>query len=347
MSISSFKPEQPTRLHHGGRLREAAAHYAIPFENWLDLSTGINPNGWEVPSLPASVWARLPEDDDGLEQAAIEYYRSDYLLPLAGTQAAIQALPQLRECSRVGVLAPGYSEHAHAWRRRGHTLVAIKAEQVNRAVANLDVLVLIHPNNPTGACFTGEQLLDWYEQLARRGGWLVVDEAFMDCTPEHSLSPFCARKGLIVLRSLGKFFGLGGARVGFVCAHPGLLARIQAWLGPWTISAPARLVATAALRDRLWQTSTRHSLPRAGARLHDLLSQHGLAPDGGCALFQWLRTPKAAGMHDALARRAILTRVFQDPPGLRFGLPGNESEWERLDSELAKINKLERIGVGA
>ena len=57
-------------LDHGGRLREAAARYDIPLNDWLDLSTGINPHGWPVPPLPPAVWQRLPEAGDGLEAAA-------------------------------------------------------------------------------------------------------------------------------------------------------------------------------------------------------------------------------------------------------------------------------------
>ncbi|MGH6631227.1 MAG: aminotransferase class I/II-fold pyridoxal phosphate-dependent enzyme, partial [Burkholderiales bacterium] len=174
-------------LDHGGRLREASARYGITPGRWLDLSTGINPEGWPVPPLPTSVWAQLPEDDDGLEEAAREYYSAGYLLPVAGSQAAIQALPLLRKRSRVGVLNPGYAEHARAWRRAGHKLIAVTAETIDRTAPDLDVLVLIHPNNPTGTRFPREQLLHWLGQLAARGAWLIVDEAFMDCTPEHSL----------------------------------------------------------------------------------------------------------------------------------------------------------------
>ena len=101
-------------LHHGGRLRQAAEQYGIPLAAWLDLSTGINPLGWPVPPVPAAAWSRLPEDEDGLERAARDYYGAEHLLPVAGSQAAIQALPWLRPPCRVGVLSPGYAEHAAA-----------------------------------------------------------------------------------------------------------------------------------------------------------------------------------------------------------------------------------------
>lgn len=324
-------------LEHGGRLRLAATRYDIPLADWLDLSTGINPNGWPVPALPLSAWARLPEEEDGLEAAARDYYGTACVLPVAGSQAAIQTLPSLRASCRVGVIHPGYAEHAHAWQRAGHTVTSVPIPDINSAVAQSEVIVLIHPSNPTGARFTREQLLHWHEELAARGGWLIVDEAFMDATPEQSLTPFCPRPGLIVLRSLGKFFGLAGARVGFVCTEPLLLNRLKTTLGPWPVATPSRRVATQALGDRDWQETTHRRIIRNGGRLAGLLTQHGLTPSGGCALFQWTLTPRAVELHDKLARLGILTRLFEEPASLRFGLPGTETDWMRLDVALADV----------
>jgi cobalamin biosynthetic protein CobC len=182
-------------------------------------------------------------------------------------------------------------------------------------------------------------LLRWHQALAARGGWLVVDEAFMDATPEQSLAPLSAQPGLIVLRSLGKFFGLAGARVGFICAEAKLLARMQAQLGPWTVPTPSRYIAAQALDDHAWQASAREQLRFAAEKLGALLAKHELAPHGGCDLFQWVSTPRAAELHDLLARAGILTRLFDTPASLRFGLPGTEHDWVRLDTTLADIRK--------
>ncbi len=323
-----------TLLEHGGRLRRAARRYAIPLERWLDLSTGINPRGYPVPPLPASAWARLPEEEDGLEEAARRYYGAP-LLPVAGSQAAIQALPRLRPPGRVAVVDPGYAEHAHGWRRAGHEVVATAAGALEAACDRADVVVVINPNNPTGVRIAPERLEAWRQRLAARGGWLVVDEAFIDTTPGASLVPGGPREGLIVLRSLGKFFGLAGARVGFVMAPPALLDRLRAWLGPWPLAGPARFVATAALKDRPWQESNRRWLLEQGERLQVLLERHGLGEGGGTALFRTVETPRAAALHEALARRAVLTRPFEGAPRLRFGLPGEEPRWRHLEEALA------------
>lgn len=324
-------------LEHGGRLHEAARRYAIPSGDWLDLSTGINPRGWPVPELPPEVWRRLPEEDDGLEHAARNYYGCISLLPVAGSQAAIQALPLLRPACRVGIISPGYAEHAQAWRRAGHEVIPLTPEDIPRTLDDLGALVIIHPNNPTGHAFDPARLLDWHAHLAARGGWLVVDEAFIDATPALSLARHVPLAGLVVLRSLGKFFGLAGARVGFVLAEPPLLEALRERLGPWGIAHPSRHIARLALADEAWQATTRARLPQDSMRLAQLLAAYDLAPHGGCALFQWVCTPKAAHIHEALARRGILTRLFASPASLRFGLPASAAEWGRLAQALAEV----------
>jgi histidinol-phosphate/aromatic aminotransferase/cobyric acid decarboxylase-like protein len=57
-------------IQHGGNLHEAARRYAIPYEAWLDLSTGINPHGYPVPPVPADAWRRLPDNGDGFAERA-------------------------------------------------------------------------------------------------------------------------------------------------------------------------------------------------------------------------------------------------------------------------------------
>lgn len=321
-------------LEHGGRLRRAAETYGIPLGDWLDLSTGINPQGYPVPPVPADAWLRLPEDDDGLEAAAADYYGSAHLLPVAGSQPAIQLLPAVLRGERVSLLAPGYAEHAHAWRDR--RAVAVGADEIDAAVAHSDIVVLVQPNNPTGVHFGRERLLEWHTRLARRGGWLVVDEAFIDTTPAQSLVPPAGADGLVVLRSVGKFFGLAGARVGFVLAPERINLALARLLGPWTIAGPSRLIARAALLDRAWQQHTRQTLDHASRRLAALLCDSGFGMASGCALFQQVCNDAAPDWAESLCQHGILVRSFESPPRLRFGLPAHEHDWQRLADALRR-----------
>jgi cobalamin biosynthetic protein CobC len=90
------------------------------------------------------------------------------------------------------------------------------------------------------------------------------------------------------------------------------------------------------LQDQGWQLAERQRLARESSRLAGLLARHGLSPAGGTALFQWMETEKAPAIQDALARQGIWVRRFDAPPSLRFGLPGIEAEWQRLDAALKR-----------
>ncbi|MCA1326570.1 threonine-phosphate decarboxylase CobD [Herbaspirillum sp. alder98] len=327
-------------LEHGGNLNHAAAHYGRPRAEWLDLSTGINPQCYPAPALSPQLWHRLPEPAVELERAACGYYGAPQMLPVAGSQAAIQALPQLRRqigCARVTVAAPIYAEHAHGWQRAGHAVREVAYDALDAAVAagECDVLVLCNPNNPTGAVVERAQLLRWAELLAAVGGWLVVDEAFGDTQPARSVAADAGRPGLIVLRSIGKFFGLAGLRLGFVAGEPSLLAQLADWLGPWTVSAAAQQIGTAALNDRAWQQATLARLQHEGVRLQALLARHGITANGS-ALYQWWPEPRAEQLHDYLAQQGIWVRLFvRGAGGIRIGLPPDEAGWQRLDLALA------------
>ncbi|MGW8395036.1 threonine-phosphate decarboxylase CobD [Pseudoduganella sp. HUAS MS19] len=324
-------------LEHGGKLREAAQRYGRT--DWLDLSTGLNPNGYPAPALPFDAWHRLPEHDPALQEAAQRYYRAPRMLAVAGTQAAIQALPRLRAPSRVAVASPSYAEHLHHWSQHGHQAGAVPYSGLAGAAATADVLVVCNPNNPTGAVVPRAALLDWAGALAARGGWLVVDEAFADTDGSYSIADATQAPGLIVLRSVGKFFGLAGLRLGFVAAREDILTPLADLLGPWAVSGPAQQVARAALEDGSWQRATQKELRTAGTRLRELLASHGIASHG-TALFQWWPEARVEEFHDHMARRGIWVRLFRDAArGIRIGLPPGEAGWQRLERALNEWTK--------
>lgn len=305
---------------HGGDLQRAMASYGGLASDWLDCSSGISPYPYPLPPVPREVWQRLPEHDETLLAAAHAYYGTRQLLALPGSQAAIALLPQLRGPSRVGVVTPAYAEHAWQWRQAGHQVIELAAETVDDQLPTLDVLVLVNPNNPTALQLPAQQLLAWQATLAGRGGWLVVDEAFADLDDGHSLLPHVGLPGLVVLRSVGKFFGLAGIRLGFAASEPRLLSALRARLGPWAVSAPAQWAGSLALQDQAWQAGQRQRLQDDSRWLADALTDAGLPPARQLPLLHWCPTPQAAAWQAALAREWLWCRRFTEPAGLRFGL---------------------------
>ncbi|HEY2024883.1 threonine-phosphate decarboxylase CobD [Paraburkholderia sp.] len=327
-------------IAHGGNLHEAAARYRIPYPQWLDLSTGINPHGYPVPPVPADVWRRLPDEGDGFAARAALYYGAPdaaHVLPVAGSQAAIRALPALLPRATVGIAPLTYGEYAPAFARAGHEVAPLEVQR-DTLPATLTHVAIVNPNNPTATRLDASRLLRWHAQLRTRGGTLLVDEAFADTLPDASLAASTHRDGLIVLRSPGKFFGLAGVRAGFVLAAPALLTTLRESLGAWTVSGPARHAVSAALADTAWQVRMRARLADESARLIELLRSYGFVTHG-TPLFAWTDDARAAALHEALAQRGVWTRLFArslaaSSDSVRVGLPGTEAEWRRFEQRL-------------
>ena len=323
---------------HGGNLHEAARRYGIAYDQWVDLSTGINPHAYPVPPVPASAWARLPDDGDDFAAAAAQYYGvqdAACILPVAGSQAAIRALPQHLPQACVAIAPLTYGEYAQAFARAGHAIAPLDA-QADTLPDGVRHAVVVTPNNPTTTRIDPMRLRQWHQQLQARGGTLIVDETFADAdahTAAASLAPAAGIEGLVVLRSPGKFFGLAGARCGFAMAHPGLLAHLHDTLGPWTVSSPARHAVRHAFADTAWQAQMRTRLAAESTRLAGLLRAQGLQPHS-TPLFSWVVDPRAALLQHGLAQQGIWTRLFPEPASLRFGLPATETAWQRLAAAL-------------
>lgn len=329
-------------LHHGGNLLEASKRWGIAPEHWLDLSTGISPLSYPQPQIPKNCWRNLPQENDGLEAAAYSYFQTQHILPLSGSQAAINLLPYLRTKSRVLVLENSYLEHKRAWELAGHEVLSLKREELRVTLQQADVLILANPDNPSALSWSQEELGVMLEKLKSRGGWLIIDEAFVDATPEKSLKHLAGKKGLIILRSFGKFFGLAGVRGGFILAWPELLATLKERLYPWHLTGAGRLIMKTALEDRKWQEEQRQLLLKLSDRLNILLRSNQLQPRG-TALFQFVETTNATTIHNTLAQNGILTRLYDDTiSGVRFGLPGlDEKDWLKLESHLARATATE------
>ncbi|MGA2941332.1 MAG: threonine-phosphate decarboxylase, partial [Xanthobacteraceae bacterium] len=100
----------------------------------------------------------------------------------------------------------------------------------------------------------------------------------------------------------------------------------------------ALTIGAAALADRPWIERTRIQLQEAASRLDALFGRAGLEVVGGTALFRLVRVQAASALFHHLGHDGILARIFPDNPAwLRFGLPGNEAAWARLENSLSRF----------
>ncbi|MBY3274914.1 threonine-phosphate decarboxylase [Rhizobium laguerreae] len=348
---------------HGGGITAAAATFGGRPDDWLDLSTGINPCPVALPDIPARAWHRLPDRHlvDEARRAARDHYGSGEILPLPvpGTQSVIQLLPHLVEAGRlvgvtdnrvavtdnkvavtdnkVAVVSPTYGEYARAFASAGFAVDAI--DDIAAIGAGHRLAVVVNPNNPDGLIWPTETLIALHDKMKSANGFLVVDEAFGDTDPALSLAFRAPRlPNLIIFRSFGKFFGLAGLRLGFAIARDDILERFEDWLGPWAVSGPALSIAGSLLRSDV--SPIRGRIDERNAGLHVVLKGSGLQISGGTALFTLVADPRAGDIYTHLCRHHILVRKFDYAPDwLRFGLTPDPAADRRLGEALQRFER--------
>jgi cobalamin biosynthetic protein CobC len=328
---------------HGGRIDTAAQLYPSAPRPWIDLSTGINPVAYPVPQIPPALYQRLPlaREIALLTEAATDAYglpAHAAIVPLPGSEIAIRLLPRLIGAGRVGILSPTYGSHAAAWREAGAKVQQLGTLPDPRA-DDLDSVIVVNPNNPDGRALSRDDLAAFAQVWCATGRRLIIDEAFADVQPDISLLALPEwPAGVVVLRSLGKFFGLAGLRVGFVVVAETEAVLWRGVLGDWSVSGPACAIATEALRDEAWIAAMRAQLAADRRRLDELLGRAGLVVIGGTDLFVLIEGPEGLDLLDHFARAGILVRGFADAPRrYRFGLPGDGAGWDRLATACGEL----------
>lgn len=325
------------KIEHGGNLEEAIKVYGGERSEWIDISTGISPFTEPIPELSLEDWQRLPEPSSLSELAYIaqRYYGADQnCVVTSGSQFVINHLPDLLE-GDVGIVEPTYGEYAGAFVRQNRDFTSISSID---DIGDVQSIILANPNNPTGRIFSRNELLNLAAKLSARGGYLIVDEAFCDVCDQASMLSGNSIDNLLVLRSFGKFFGLAGARIGFVFAHDEILHQIEQLQGPWAVSGPSMAVAKHVLtsnhihQDLLKKITNRH------IEMVSVLADTGIEIIGGTKLFMLIRHDKAVDLHEHLLTHKILTRKFDyHSKWLRLGLTRNQEEDDRLKDAISSF----------
>lgn len=319
---------------HGADLPRAIKQFGGEPQQWLDLSSAVSPYSWwsergQGLFCPEPFIHDLPTSLPELNRAVRTYYGHGGLL-VPGSQRAIAELPSCFSRGHVWILAGSYGEHASCWKKAGHIVCEKSAAEIRQAF-NVngysccelpEMLVLVNPGNPGGERFNAAELHGWAEQLQQRQGWLLCDEAFMDCTPDDSLLTQTLADNVLVLRSLGKFFGLAGLRIGVVFAAADVLQNLANRLGPWPVAGHSLWLAQQALSDEPWIAQQRVRLKKNHALMAQWLNGFFLA--GTSDLFFTLTFSDAGRVQTFLAERYIWTRCFKQQQLIRLGLVGDD-----------------------
>lgn len=203
-----------------------------------------------------------------------------------------------------------------------HDLAAL-AERV------ADVVLLCNPHNPSGTVVSREQLDAFV--AARRARLVVVDEAYLDFASgadRLSALPLArSRADVVVVRTLSKFFGLAGVRLGYLVAHPGIRSVVGRLQEPFPVSALASAAGVAALGDQDHQQQVQQATASLRRRLRTVLVGAGYRPVDSDANFLLVPVDDEDEMLDRLAAGSVTARAGRDlgvPGVVRISVPTEE-----------------------
>jgi len=239
-------------------------------------------------------------------------------LSLAPGDRAVALAPVFGECEVATALAGAEVVHVplpHIGRGAGF---ACDAERLRGMLVQSDARLcwLCSPNNPTGTALPAGLVRDLVSQYP--DVLFVLDEAYCDLLPDHQWSADLLDAGnLVVLRSMTKYWGLAGARLGYALAGRAPARALRSAAPPWSVNAFAQAAGLAALADLDHHRRSVELLVGERDRLAAGLRRLGWSTEPSTAGFFLIHAGDAGELRRELLARRCLVRDCTS-----FGLPG-------------------------
>jgi threonine-phosphate decarboxylase len=291
---------------HGGNVFAVARDHGLQASDILDFSASINPLGpaegvKEALSDAFKDLIHYPDSDCTLLREALANHHglnSSNICVANGSTELIYLLPRLVRGRRAIIVAPPFSEYARALERDDFQVNYLvldasngfhlpMAEVEERLSAGFDICIFGNPGNPTGKLYTFSEVERLFHLCRDAGTLLVVDEAFMDFCEEESAKLFAADiGGILILRSMTKFYAMPGLRLGYVIASESMTGVISALREPWSVNTLAQAAGLASLAAASYGDSTCGVIEKERSYLYRGLSAiPGLKPFPSAANF--------------------------------------------------------------
>ena len=226
------------------------------------------------------------------------------------------------------------------------------ADALATAAAETDAVltILTTPNNPTGLAMT----LDELEQVVTASsGFVVIDEAYVEFNPEGTAIDLLEQHpNVLILRTLSKGFGLAGARLGYLLAHPAVVTELMKARLPFMVDRFAEQTALAVLRrPDLIEDRVSRIEASITTLTEALQAMEGVEVVPSQANFVVFTTPLPADtLQDRLADRGVLVRNMGGYPELEGYLrvsAGTEEEnnafLDALDVSLEEAGAISEV----
>ena len=327
---------------HGGNVSELSRISGIDEDKIIDFSANINPLGYPPGLRDAAIEkfdSILNYPDCGsfeLVSGLSEYHGigPDSILVGNGSTEFIYLIPSIWRPPKALIVTPAFSEYEKGLGMVGTRVSYFQADKKNKFVIDIsllckrleegfDIVYLCNPANPTGVLTPKDDLCRVIACANETGALAIIDEAFIDFVEENSVKKEIFRfPNLIVLRSMTKFFGIPGLRVGYIMASPSCIKQIMENKPPWTVNSLAQRAAVSALTDRNYIRKTREYISAVREVFKNSLNEiPGLHAFESAANFLLVFMDSQVGLNstelrDRLALEGILIRDCSNFQGL-------------------------------
>lgn len=180
---------------------------------------------------------------------------------------------------------------------------------------DIDIVMIAHPNNPTGNISPETFLID---VLNATDALVLVDEAYFEFS-RHTMRPHMERHpNLVILRTFSKAFSLAGMRVGYLLGQESVIREIMKVRQPYSVNAFSQWVASKVFRERVvFQSEIRELMRERDRLMHGLDEMDGVQVFPSEANFVLFRVEHAGSLwRDLLHSHSVLVRDFSRAPGL-------------------------------
>jgi histidinol-phosphate aminotransferase len=340
--VTFNSPTAPSTYSWEATDEEVAARYGLDPATIVrfDLNTSPTPPALAQRLLAAGRFeAPLseypPTDYRRLVEAAAARYgvTTDEILVGAGADEVLDVVAKafIAAGGRAVIPAPTYAMYRVLTEQRGAQVVAVPRQRedagwaldltaTRTAAGDAAVVWLCSPNNPTALAEPDGAIRDLLEGIAadaaaagRSAPIVVLDEAYAEFVGTSLVGLRDEHPNLIVVRTASKAYALAGLRVGFGVARPEVIARLNPYRPPGSVSTVSVTLVTEALRDPTILDANLARVASERTRLADALGATGWAVGPSVTNFLLVAfgsVERAASVTEGLLTRGLVPRTF-------------------------------------
>ena len=318
VDIKTYDPVDPPEL--------LAKRAGIPEDKIIKLNGNENPYGGSPKASAALAKTPLHIYPDPLQRkirSALAGYtgmEQEYIIAGAGSDELIDLLFRLfiSPGDRILDCDPTFAMYGFCARVAGGEVELVPRDElfeidVNAVKDAIDsktkVIFVSSPNNPTGNLASEEQV----RALLETGLIIVVDEAYYEFSKQTVAGLTPDYDNLVVLRTMSKWAGLAGLRIGYGIMSPSLVQHIIDIKSPYNVNVAAEAALLASLEDAPALLDNVNLIMEESKRMFSLLEAiPGVTPwptYGNFILCQFA-PGRANAIYEGLASRGIFVRNF-------------------------------------